>query len=155
MSNIDLEKRREKRRRYRKNQPEKVRESWKRYRLKYLDKERERNHLYYLKNEEKEKQRSKKKWKIWYEKNRTKRRWYNKEWYRKRRVGGDIIRRQDWEDLKKSNDHKCIFCKKSEPDIRLTMDHIVPMSKGGKNILANIQPLCRSCNCSKKDKYQP
>ena len=35
-----------------------------------------------------------------------------------------------------------------------TLDHIVPLSKGGKHSYANTQLLCRNCNCFiKADKY--
>jgi len=41
---------------------------------------------------------------------------------------------------------------------RYTLDHIIPLSLGGKLVLKNTQLLCRSCNSSKNDKiimYRP
>ena len=56
----------------------------------------------------------------------------------------------EWELLKKQYGYCCPSCGKCEPEIKLTEDHIIPISKGGSNYIENIQPLCRSCNCSKK-----
>lgn len=60
--------------------------------------------------------------------------------------------RQDWRELKKAYNYTCAFCHKREPEIKLTEDHIIPLSKGGSDFIENIQPLCRSCNSGKKDK---
>jgi len=32
-----------------------------------------------------------------------------------------------------------------------TLDHIIPLKRGGNNELPNIQPMCRKCNCKKSD----
>lgn len=44
----------------------------------------------------------------------------------------------------------CLCC--GRDDVKLTADHIVPLSGGGSNDIDNIQPLCVSCNCSKGTK---
>ena len=40
----------------------------------------------------------------------------------------------------------CAHCGVTE---NLTIDHIIPLAKGGTNDLDNLQPLCKSCNSSK------
>lgn len=42
--------------------------------------------------------------------------------------------------------YRCVSCGAST---RLTIDHIIPISKGGTNDRANLQTLCRPCNTSK------
>ena len=55
----------------------------------------------------------------------------------------------EWELLKKQYGHACPCCLKSEPNIKLTEDHIIPLSKGGTDLIENIQPLCFHCNAVK------
>lgn len=56
---------------------------------------------------------------------------------------------REWKKLCKHYNYTCLCCRRQEPEIKLTVDHIVPLSKGGTNSIHNIQPLCQSCNSSK------
>lgn len=44
---------------------------------------------------------------------------------------------------------RCAQCKSRD---NLTIDHIKPLSQGGRNIKSNMQPLCYWCNQSKGSK---
>lgn len=42
--------------------------------------------------------------------------------------------------------HKCAQCGKGQDQVELTIDHIIPVTLDGKNILSNLRVLCRLCN---------
>ncbi|MEO5359570.1 MAG: HNH endonuclease [Nitrospirota bacterium] len=53
-----------------------------------------------------------------------------------------------WKD--KCSTGKCYYCNSAIPPSELTMDHIIPVSKGGMSIKSNIAPACKDCNVRKK-----
>ena len=48
--------------------------------------------------------------------------------------------------------HRC--CKCGRKTSKLEIDHIIPISKGGKSTMDNLQTLCHSCNAAKGNKIE-
>ena len=65
------------------------------------------------------------------------------------RQNGGLHSRTEWETLKAQCNWTCLSCHKSEPEIKLTKDHIISVFNGGSDNIENIQPLCSFCNRSK------
>jgi 5-methylcytosine-specific restriction endonuclease McrA len=43
----------------------------------------------------------------------------------------------------------CHYCGKKFPPAELTMDHLVPIIRGGKSTRGNVVPACKECNSRK------
>lgn len=51
---------------------------------------------------------------------------------------------------------RCEVCGWGKADgVKLHLDHIVPISKGGTNDRSNLQALCSDCNLGKSDSHEP
>jgi 5-methylcytosine-specific restriction endonuclease McrA len=97
----------------------------------------------------------------WVSSNRERVRELNRKWCAEhpehRRPRYEAVRNSDftfdqWLEVISEFDCKCVYCGRS--DVKLTMDHVIPISKGGPHTKDNIVPACRSCN-SKKGAKDP
>lgn len=120
--------------RWNKNNPEKSKAISKRWAMENKERKKETNRLWRESNPERVKE-----IRIIAE---------NKRRSLKEKNGGSFTI-EEWDCLKKKCNYTCLMCEKKEPEIKLTIDHIIPISKGGNNWIENIQPLCRSCNTRK------
>lgn len=73
----------------------------------------------------------------------------------KTKAGGSFTA-AEWKACKEHYSNKCLCC--GRDDVKLTADHVIPVSKGGTSNIDNIQPLCGPCNARKYDRttdYRP
>jgi 5-methylcytosine-specific restriction endonuclease McrA len=59
------------------------------------------------------------------------------------------LRRTQWWN-KKIQNGVCHYCHRQVGREQLTMDHVVPLSRGGTSRKGNIVPACKECNNNKK-----
>lgn len=137
---------------YRAENPDKVRAYSREYRNARRDEMRAYNRTYYASKRDR-----------WYEYNRQYRianpekfALYSKTSYNQRRArmmgaGSPGVSPADWRRLVVRFDGRCAYCgQRSE---RLTMDHVIPLSRGGRHGIGNVLPACMPCNQSKGSKY--
>lgn len=68
---------------------------------------------------------------------------------RKEKQKARILKNSSWWKRKISK-RRCYYCGREIPEKELTMDHIVPLIRGGKSIKSNIVAACKDCNNKKK-----
>ena len=61
----------------------------------------------------------------------------------------EIRKTQWWKNRRACN--ACYYCKSVTPARKLTMDHVVPLARGGRSKKSNLVPCCKSCNNLKKN----
>lgn len=70
------------------------------------------------------------------------------ETFKKERAKARTIRASQWWKRKKSTGI-CYYCSQKVPPAQLTMDHIIPLARGGKSERFNLVPCCKECNTQK------
>lgn len=56
------------------------------------------------------------------------------------------LTKDEWETVFACYGRRCLSCRSTN---NISIDHIIPISKGGQHNCLNVQPLCRSCNSKK------
>ena len=62
------------------------------------------------------------------------------------------LRSSQWWKRKRSSGI-CHYCKNRFKPKELTMDHVIPLSKGGKSQKFNLVPCCKECNSIKSNSW--
>ncbi len=73
----------------------------------------------------------------------------DEKFIKKERDKARKLRASQWWKRKRS-DGVCHYCKAVFPPKELTMDHLIPVSRGGKSEKFNLVPSCKECNTKKK-----
>ncbi|MCE5194972.1 MAG: HNH endonuclease [Nitrospiraceae bacterium] len=67
---------------------------------------------------------------------------------RERAKARELRKTQWWK--RKQSQGKCYFCGINFKPKELSMDHIVPIIRGGRSTKGNVVPACKECNNKKK-----
>lgn len=110
--------------------PDHVRDLKKRWKLENADRVREQNRLWYANNPDKAAAKT------------------SRRHARKRQAPGHFTA-EEFAHLCESRGHCCTYC---GAQTKMTVDHVVPLSRGGSNHIENIAPACLSCNSRKRDR---
>lgn len=62
---------------------------------------------------------------------------------------GSGITNQQWNELLREYNFRCAYC---GIQTNMTIDHVIPLSKGGEHSIENIVPSCAECNSHKHTK---
>ena len=71
------------------------------------------------------------------------------EFIKKERDKARKLRSSQWWKRKRSSGI-CHYCENNFIPSELTMDHVIPLSRGGKSQKFNLVPCCKECNTKKR-----
>lgn len=130
-------------RRYRENNPERVLESQQLYRANNIDKIRRRDRERYWSDPQKARAQS-----LAWAKSNPEYRAANEHRRRARKASlPATLTPAEYQAILEFYGFACAYCGRA--DVKLTQDHIIPLSQGGSYTKENIVPACRHCNFSK------
>jgi 5-methylcytosine-specific restriction endonuclease McrA len=133
---------------YQDSNREKVRKTNREYSRNNKDANKARSKAWYESNKDKALENSKK----WQQENRDKTNNYKLANRHKRRamIKESGVYLVTGRDLSKIRRQSCVYCG-SKDDI--TIEHIIPITRGGTHSIGNLTSACRSCNFSKSGKF--
>lgn len=70
-------------------------------------------------------------------------------WVRKEKEKARLLRKTHWWNNRVAPG-VCHYCGRNVGREKLTMDHLVPLSRGGRSTKGNIVAACKECNTNKK-----
>jgi len=68
---------------------------------------------------------------------------------KKEREKARVLRKTQWWKRRLAKG-VCYYCRRHFKSSELTMDHIVPVTRGGRTTKGNVATVCRECNHKKK-----
>lgn len=72
------------------------------------------------------------------------------EWHiKKEKARARELKASEWWKRRRSRGI-CHYCGRRFRPAELTMDHIVPIVRGGRSVAGNVVPACKECNSKKK-----
>ena len=57
---------------------------------------------------------------------------------------------EEWQEILQSYQFSCYYC--GRDDVKMTIEHVIPISRGGNHTKENVVPACGSCNSSKRER---
>ncbi len=72
------------------------------------------------------------------------------EQIRREREKARVLRKQNWWKNRIANG-RCHYCQRQFVAAELTLDHLVPLARGGRSTKGNCVPACKECNNKKRD----
>lgn len=67
---------------------------------------------------------------------------------RQRAIARELRKTRWWQ--QKTASGQCYYCGKKTAYKNITMDHVLPLTRGGKSTKDNLVPSCKKCNTAKK-----